>query len=98
MTAVTKVGDGTPWVFTLNADLTGADEVRLKVARSGALIVDEVVTGSADGVVERTPDASDVDRAATLRAELEVWWPGWAMPQHFPAVGYASIRVYSDLR
>lgn len=75
--------------------LTSAVEIRVKGTFDGVQIIDRVVAGDDDGLVQMEWAPGDTDTPGVIRFEVQVTWPG-NRPQTFPARGTVDTVVYPD--
>ena len=102
MTQVWKAGDTAPALRIELTDgdppvavaLTTATEIRLRT--SGAVTLDRVVTGDANGLITYQWQAGDTDQAGTVRAEVRVTAAD-GRKQTFPPDGYLTIVIQPNL-
>lgn len=99
--SIGKQHDTVPWTLTATdgtntVDLTSATSIRLLAKRAGVTVIDQPVTGDAQGKVVYQPTAGDVSVAGTMQVELEVTWPDTTV-QTFPKDGYVPITLEPDI-
>lgn len=76
-------------------DLTGAT-IKVLGTRAGALVINQEVSGSAQGVVTMPWPSGSTDVPGLIGFEFEVTWPG-GRRQTFPDVGLVWVEVTPDL-